>query len=147
LASEENTLMSPVHYREFIKPYQSEIVDFAHQLGLKIIKHSDGNMWSILDDHIEIGFDGYHPIQPDCMDISEVKKHVSGQLCLIGNIDCRELLCHGTEEEVDEVVKKTIKIAAPGGGYMIMSSNSIHPGVDPKNYLAMVKAAHKYGVI
>jgi uroporphyrinogen decarboxylase len=47
---------------------------------------------------------------------------------------------------VEDVVKHTIKIAAPGGSYIIMSSNSIHPGVKPENYIAMVKAAHKYGV-
>jgi uroporphyrinogen decarboxylase len=145
LASEETTLISPKHYREFIKPYQAEIIEFAHQKGLKIFKHSDGNMWPILDDHVEIGFDGFHPIQPDCMDIGQVKEHVAGQICLIGNIDCRDLLCSGTEAEVEETVKKTIEIAAPDGGFMLMSSNSVHPGVKPENYITMVRAGHRYG--
>jgi uroporphyrinogen decarboxylase len=140
LASEENTMISPEHYREFIKPYQVEIVEFTHQKGMKIFKHSNGNMWPILNDHIEVGFDGYHPIQPDCMDIAQVKEQVAGQICLIGNIDCRALLCDGSEEEVETVVKETIEIAAPGGGYMLMSSNSIHAGVRPENYIAMVRA-------
>jgi uroporphyrinogen-III decarboxylase len=146
LASEENTMMSPEHYREFVKPYQLEIVEHTHRLGLKIFKHSDGSMWPILDDHMEVGFDGFHPIQPDCMDISEVKAHTAGKLCLIGNIDCRALLCDGSEEEVEATVKKTIAVAAPVGGYMLMSSNSIHPGVKPQNFIAMVRAGHKYGV-
>jgi len=145
LATEENTMISPEHYREFIKPYQAEIVEFTHQKGLKIIKHSDGNMWPILDDHIEVGFDGFHPIQPDCMNIAQVKEHVAGQICLVGNIDCRSLLCEGSEAEVESTVKKTIEIAAPGGAYLLMSSNSIHPGVKPENFLAMVRAGHKYG--
>jgi len=42
-------------------------------------------------------------------------------------------------------VKETIAAAAPGGGYVISSSNSIHPGCKPENYIAMVKAARKYG--
>jgi len=33
LASEEFTIVSPEHYREFIKPYQAEIVAFTHQKG------------------------------------------------------------------------------------------------------------------
>lgn len=41
--------------------------------------------------------------------------------------------------------RKTIRVAAPGGGYIISSSNSIHPGCKPENYIAMVKAARKYG--
>ena len=146
LATEENTMISPEHYREFVKPYQAEIVNYAHAKGLKIIKHSDGNMWPILDDHVEVGFDGYHPIQPDCMSITEVKAHVGDQICLIGNVDCRQLLCKGTEAEVEAVVKETIEIAAPGGGYLLMSSNSIHPGVNPDNYMAMVRAGHENGI-
>lgn len=145
LAGEQNTIISPNHYREYIKPYQREIVDFAHENEMKIVKHSDGNMWPILDDHIEIGFDGFHPIQPDCMDIVKVKAYVKGNCCLVGNIDCRYLLCEGSEEEVEEVVRRTIEITAPGGGYVISSSNSVHPGVKPENYIAMVRAAHKYG--
>jgi uroporphyrinogen decarboxylase len=46
---------------------------------------------------------------------------------------------------VKESVKDTIAQAAPGGGYIISSSNSIHPGCKPENYIAMVEAARKYG--
>ena len=138
-------LMSPGHFREFIKPYHREIVEHTHRKGLKIVKHSDGNMWPVLDDIVEVGFDGFHPVQPQCMDIAEVKRHLAGKACVIGNIDCRELLPFGTEEEVDRVVKETIEKAASGGGYIISSSNTIHPACKAENYIAMVRAAHRYG--
>ena len=146
LAGEDTTIISPGHYREYIKPYHKELVDYAHQKGLKIVKHTDGNIWSILDDFVEVGFDGIHPIQPQCMDIGEVKAHLAGKMCVLGNIDCRNLLVSGTEAEVEKTVRETIEKAAGGGGYIITSSNSIHPNVKPENYIAMVKAAHKYGV-
>ena len=111
-----------------------------------IIKHSDGNVWPILHDLVEVGFDGIHPIQPQCMDIGEVKAYLGGSACIIGNIDCRDLLPFGTEEDVAKTVKETIEVAAPGGAYIISSSNSIHPGCKPENYIAMVRAAHEYGV-
>jgi uroporphyrinogen decarboxylase len=145
LAGETTTLMSPRHFREYIKPYEEELAHYAHRHGLKIIKHSDGNVWPILDDLVEAGFDGFNPVQPQCMDIGEVKAHVGEQLCLVGNIDCRHLLPFGTVEEVEQAVKETVAVAAPGGGYIISSSNSIHPGCKPENYIAMVRAAHKYG--
>jgi uroporphyrinogen decarboxylase len=55
------------------------------------------------------------------------------------------ILCEGTEEEVEQSVKQTIEAAAPGGGYILSSSNSIHPGCRPENYIAMVHAARKHG--
>jgi len=146
LAGEETTLISPEHYREYIKPYHKKIVAYAHQKDLKIVKHSDGNIWSILDDFLEVGFDGIHPIQPQCMDIGEVKEYLAGKACILGNIDCRNLLPFGTEEEVEQSVKETIEKVSQGGGYIITSSNSIHPACKPENYIAMVKAAHKYGM-
>lgn len=146
LAGEDTTIMSPEHYREYIKPYHERIVEYVHQKGARIVKHSDGNIWPILDDLIEAGFDGVHPIQPQCMDIGEVKRYVAGRICILGNIDCRNLLVFGSESEVRESVKETIEKAAPGGGYIISSSNSIHPGCKAENYIAMVEAAREYGV-
>jgi len=145
LSGEETTLMAPDHYREYLKPYHAEIIEQVHNKGLLIVKHTDGNMWPILDDFLEVGFDGLHPIQPQCMDIGETKQYVAGKACILGNIDCRNLLVFGNEEEVEQAVKETIEVAAPGGGYIVSSSNSIHPGVKPENYIAMVNATHKYG--
>jgi hypothetical protein len=34
---------------------------------------------------------------------------------------------------------------SPGGGHILCSSNSLHPGVKPENALAMFRAAKKYG--
>ncbi len=145
LAFNISTLMSPDQYRKFIKPYHEEIVSFCHEKGMKAVKHSDGNLWPILDDLVETGFDGIHPFQPQCMDIKEAKAHLKGKAAVVGNIDCSFLLPFGTVEEVEQSVRETIAAAAPGGGYIISSSNSIHPGCKPENYIAMVKAARKYG--
>lgn len=145
IAAERDLIVSPAHYRKFIHPYYEELVTFSHRKGLKIVKHTDGNAWAILDDMVAAGFDAFHPVQPQCMDIKKVKNHLAGRMCIIGNIDCRNLLPYGTEEEVKASVRETIAIAAPGGGYIISSSNSIHPDVNPHNYLAMVEAARRYG--
>ena len=79
------------------------------------------------------------------MDIGEVKRKAGARVCLLGNIDCQELLCCGTPGNVEKVVRETLRIAAPGGGYILSSSNSIHPDVKPENAIAMFRAARKYG--
>jgi uroporphyrinogen decarboxylase len=79
------------------------------------------------------------------MDIKQVKEYLGKKMALIGNIDCRTLLVLGSTEEVKKTVKETIEVAAPGGGFILSSSNSIHPNCKPENYIAMVEAAHQYG--
>jgi len=140
------TLMSPEHFREFILPYLKEAIDLTHSLGAYFIKHTDGNLWKILDDIVDAGIDGLDPIEPIAhMDIGMVKEKYGERICLAGNVDVTAILPRGTREEVEEAVKETIAKASPGGGHIMASSNSIHPGVKPENYRIMVEATRKYG--
>lgn len=145
LAFNAGPLMSPAHYREFIGPRHREIADLVHRRGSKIVKHSDGNLLPLFPGLLAAGMDGVHPLQPQNMDIGQVKKDYGDRLSLVGNIDCSFLLVSGTESEIRQNVRDTIRIAAPGGGYIISSSNTIHPGVKPENYLAMARAAREFG--
>jgi len=63
----------------------------------------------------------------------------------VGNIDCGELLSNGTPEQVEEAVREAIAKGAPGGRYMLSSSNSIHASVNPENFRAMIEAGRRYG--
>ncbi len=145
ICANEWPLMSHEHWREFILPLKREVVDHAHSLDLRIVKHSDGQAWSIIDDLIEVGFDAFHPIQPQCMDLAQVKWHTYGKIAIFGNVDCLDLLVFGTPEEVDAETKRIIEIGSPGGGHILSSSNSLHPGCKPENVVAMFRAARKYG--
>lgn len=145
-ANKKGPLMSPKQFSEFILPGLVRAVQAAHRLGVPFIKHTDGNLWMIADKIVASGIDGLDPLEPVAgMDIGKVKAAYGDKICLVGNVDCSHLLSFGTTGEVVEAVKETIAKASPGGGHILASSNSIHPGVDPANYLAMVKAARKYG--
>jgi uroporphyrinogen decarboxylase len=146
IAATSNLLISPRHFKEFVNPYNRRLVDRAHQLGLKVVRHSDGNLWSIMDILVDSGYDGLNPLEPHAgMDLKKVKDAYGEKLCLLGNIDCKDLLCSGTLDQVEDAVKNAIEVAAPGGGYILCDSNSLHPGVNPENCIAMFEAAKKYG--
>jgi uroporphyrinogen decarboxylase len=146
IADDNASLISPPHFREFVNPYNRQIVDRAHELGLKVVRHSDGKLWGLLDTLLESGYDGLNPLEPQAgMHLGEVKAHCGDRLCLLGNIDCRELLPNGTPQQVETAVVQAIKDAGRGGGLVISSSNSLHPGVDPDNCIAMFEATRKHG--
>ena len=145
-ASNNGPLMSPDIFREFILPRLKRVVDAVHEEGGYVIKHSDGNIWPLLDMVIDVGIDGLNPIEPVAgMDIGQVKQKYGDRVCLVGNIDCGKLLSTGSVEEVEAAVKECILRASPGGGHIISSSNSIHSSVKPENYIAMIEATKKYG--
>lgn len=146
LAMKAGPMVSPRHMEKFaIEPLQIQVAE-CQKHDIPCLKHTDGNIWSIFDMLIGTGISGIHPIDPTAgMDIGEVKSRYGNLICLIGNIDCGDLLTSGTTDEVRSAVKDCIRKAGIGGGFVCASSNSIHSGVKPENYLAMIKTIKEYG--
>ncbi|MHA1275673.1 MAG: uroporphyrinogen decarboxylase family protein [Candidatus Helarchaeota archaeon] len=144
LAYHSGPYLSPHHMEEFIWPtFRKRLKAFQK---IPIILHSDGNINSLLDSIVKIGLNGIHSLEPTAgMDIGRVKNEYGDKLVLLGNIDCGQLLTHGTEAQVMDIVKRTIIKAAPGGGYFLSTSNGVHRAVKVKNLFAMVRACKKYG--
>ncbi len=139
-------IMSPGHFREFLLPYLREVVRVAKEKGVPFLKHTDGNLWPILDDIVGAGIDCLDPLEPIAdMDMARVKAAYGDRIALAGNVDCGQLLPFATPAQVVEAVKETIAKGAPNGGFILASSNSIHPAVKPENYKAMVEAGREFG--
>lgn len=120
-------------------------VEAARKAGLRFIKHSDGNLNPIIDDLASI-VNGLHSLDPTAgMNIGDVKLRYGDRLVLIGNVAV-DSLCRKTKEEIVEETKECLKRAAPGGGYILSSSNSWYTDAKLENCLAMVDAGRKYGV-
>ena len=145
-AHRQAPIMSVKHFEEYSLPYLEKLTDAVHRKGAPLIKHTDGNIWSILGQMVDAGIDAIDPLEPMAgMDIGEVKEQYGDRVAVIGNVDCTEILTHAPLDEVVEAVKETIAKGSVGGGHILASSNSIHPGVKPENYRAMADAAREYG--
>lgn len=146
-AGRKGSFISPMHFSQFVQLYLQRAVNVAKQNNVPFIKHTDGNLREILDMIIDTGIDALDPIEPMAgMDIGQIKEKYGKRICLIGNVDCTEVLPHGTKGDVEEAVKETIAKASGGGGHILASSNSIHPAVKPENYKTMIDTAKKHGV-
>ncbi len=145
-AHNHGPLFSPDMFRRLILPRLARMVQMIRDEGALCVKHSDGNIYPLLDMIVSTGCHGLNPIEPVAgMDLATVKRLVGDRVCLLGNIDCGELLSHGSEEQVEEAVRQAIADAAAGGGFILSSSNSIHSSVNPRNFAAMLRAGRKYG--
>ncbi len=139
-------LVSPRMFTKFFLPGLQRLVKAAKDLGLCVIKHSDGNIESILGQMVETGIDGFHPSDPSAgMDIVDVKRKYGDQICVIGGIDAGDPLSRWPTGALVDEVRRRVRELAPGGGWIIASSNSLHASVLPENYLAMVWATRSFG--
>ena len=145
VATGRGPIIKPNVYAEMIFPHFKEVMQGYKSLGLIVIKHSDGDIRSLLDWWLEAGIDCLDPIDPGGgLDMADMKAEYGNRLCLKGNIDCTGNLCNGMPEQVEEEVRICIE---KGGrtGLIVSSSNTIHRGVRPENYQAMLQALRRYG--
>jgi len=142
LAWKQGPLFSPRIIRELFLPRMKKV---AEKIKLPWIYHSDGNLRPILDDLLTLGMNGLANVEPNAMDIADLKKNYGHRLCLMGNVDLHYTLTQGTPEETEAEVKKRIQEIGPGGGYILASSNGLTAYCKPENVLAMNAALLKYG--
>jgi uroporphyrinogen decarboxylase len=146
IAYNKGLLMSPKHFRELFYPGFQRVIRGFKELGLYVIKHTDGNLWSIMDLLVESGIDCLDPIDPLAgMDLGEVKAKYGDRVALKGNVDCADLMTFGTPDQVVEATKIALDQGMPDGGFILSSSNSIHSAVKPENYAAMLQTLEEYG--
>jgi uroporphyrinogen decarboxylase len=136
--------MSPEVLHKFFFPWLKKIGELAKMAGKPLLYHSDGILFDVMEDLISCGIDALHPIEPQAMDLAEVKNRYGDRLCLMGHIDV-DMLCRGSKEEIRRQVRKNIEVAAQNGGYCLGSGNSIPHYVNFENYVAMLEARDEFG--
>jgi uroporphyrinogen decarboxylase len=144
-SSNRGPVMGPDRFREFIVPGIVRQSQAIHARGGYFIKHTDGNVWSILDTLVEAGIDGWHGIQPSIgMDLCALKEQYGDRLAFFGGVNC-ETLVEGTPAEARAEVRYAIQHAAPGGGLVVTTGNVLQPGTQLDSYLAARQATRDYG--
>jgi len=150
LGQQDRTLISPSMYRKLVKPYHRTIFSFIKQKtpSTYILMHSDGSIYDLIPDLIEIGVDIINPVQVSAfnMDSKTLKKEFGDELVFWGGgVDTQGVLSFGTPDEVRDEVKRRIEDLAPGGGFVFSAIHDIQPEVTPDNFMAMWETLQEYG--
>lgn len=149
LGTQESLLISPAMYRSVLKPIHADLIAFIKErTSAAVFFHTDGDVFPLVEDFIEIGIDILNPIQTSAgkmANLEQLKAHFGTEMVFCGGIDTHHYLPNGSPEEVREEVKRVLGILAPGGGYLVSSVHTIMDDVPPENILAMVDAVEEYG--
>jgi len=149
LGTQERLMISPRMYRKLLKPIHAELIAHIKQYtDAKIFFHTDGDVFDLIEDFIEIGVDVLNPIQTSAgkmADLEGLKERYGKDLVFCGAVDTQDLLPHGTPEQVRQEMKRVIHALGKDGGYMVASVHTIMHEVPPENILAMVDAVEEFG--
>ena len=149
LGTQEGLMISPAMYRALLKPWHADLIATikAHS-DAKVFLHSDGNVYQLIDDFIEVGVDILNPVQVSAGDMGDtvrLKRRYGDRLAFNGAIDTRWVLPHGSTDDVRREVRRRVADLGPGGGYVLSSVHCIQPDVPIENVLAMFDEARIAG--
>jgi uroporphyrinogen-III decarboxylase len=138
------------HYREFVLPYEKRLVEEVRRRHpeVAVYTHTCGGIGDRLDLMLETGTQGIDTLDPPplgTVELEDAVRVLKGRAFIKGNIDPVHTLLHGTPEAVREAVRHRLRVAAPGGGYILSSACSVAPGVDPALLELMVEVAQEEG--
>jgi len=138
-------LFSPAMWRDIFKPWTEKYIKTCKEAGLMVIYHGCGDARVIYDDFVDMGLDGYNPVEVKAhLDVNELKPKYNGKLAFVGNIDVRELES-GDKDRIKKEVLYKLK-SAKGGGWICQSDHSVSSDVAPESYAYMVELIKEYGV-
>ena len=144
VAYRNGMFFSPDYWRTYYKPTVKAIIDLCHKNNLPVIYHGCGNVNCILPDYIEMGLDGYNPLEAKAdLDVVKLRQQHGHKLAFCGNSDIR-VWERGNPDEVRREVLHRLR-AAKGGGLIFQSDHSVATDVSGKTYDLIVKLVRQYG--
>jgi len=140
MAHKTAPFFSPTWFENEVLPLIRRVTD---AMTVPWVLHCDGNVEPLFPGLFSLGISGLNPIEPEAMDIFELKRKYGDRLTLIGNIDINTLAL-GTPDQTWDEVREKISRLTRGGRYVVSSSTSIPEYVKPENYRAMVEAIAEF---
>jgi uroporphyrinogen-III decarboxylase len=140
MGGQNGMLISPELWRKYFKPRMATIISELKSINpeVKIAYHSDGNIFPIIPELIEIGLDVLNPIQPAPLDPERVEKEYGDRLCFWGSVDEQYTLPFGTPEEVKNEVVHRLRTLGKNGGLVIGPTHHVQLDTPLDNFWAMV---------
>ncbi|HOW68963.1 MAG TPA: uroporphyrinogen decarboxylase family protein [Phycisphaerae bacterium] len=138
--TQRSLLISPQHWRKLLKPHLARLCERIRAGGKLVYLHSCGHVTPIIPDLVEVGVNCLQPLQPEAMDIFDIKRRFGRNLCLMGGISTQRTLPSGAPDDVRREVRECLTRMGAGGGYVMAPAKPILPGVPLENAIALIDA-------
>jgi uroporphyrinogen decarboxylase len=142
LGMQKGPMLSPAHFREYIKPSYERLVAPAKEAGRCIHMHSDGDIRELADDLIDVGIESLN-LQDLVNGIDWIKDNIKGRACIDLDIDRQKVTRFGSPGDVEDLIHEEVeKLGSPEGGLTMIAG--IYPGIPLENIRALMDAMEKY---
>lgn len=122
-----STVISPKIFDEFVAPYDCRLIEQAHEVGQRIVYHTCGGMMPFLERIAAMKPDAMETLTPTGMGgdmrLSEAKRRIGDQVCMIGGFDQFHYFVGCTPAETRAEVRRCFEETGSNGGYILSPSD------------------------
>ncbi len=145
LGVQDRPLIGPEMWRDVFKPRYRRLTGVAHDHGMKVLQHSCGYNWALIDDLADAGIDCFQFDQPHAYDMAALAAKLRELGCgLWSPVDIQQVLPTGDRERIEAEARRMVELF--GGGlicknYPDLPSIGVEPQWDAWAYEALCDAA------
>lgn len=122
-----SSVISPRMFDTFVAPYDTPMIEAAHQAGQRIVYHLCGKLMPMLERTVEMGVDAIETFTPVGMgadaNLQLARQRIAGRVCMIGGFDQLHFFTGCTEQATRAEVRRCFSEAGPGGRYILSPSD------------------------
>jgi uroporphyrinogen-III decarboxylase len=143
-------LFSQDVFKQFVTPYQKELVGIIKEAGQLCSVHCHVKVGSVFEEFIEIGADVLEPLEPPPQGDIHLKEALGmseGRICLMGYLQDQDLYTLSTDE-IKKKVEEICRLVDVRTGYIMSSTATPFMFPPPKqfveNYIQFIRSANFY---
>ncbi len=133
---QDGLIMGPEHWRRYVKPRKAKMIEQVHRAGKTAIMHCCGSVADVMPEIVEIGLDCLQSLQPEAMDVFELKRLYGRDIALWGGGPSQSIIPFGTPDEIRASFARLRTEMAAGGGYICAGAKPIMDGTPLPNAIA-----------
>jgi hypothetical protein len=122
-----STVISPKLFEEFVAPYDSQIIETAHEADIKIVYHTCGGMMPILNNIKAMNPDAMETFTPVGMgadvELGKARKILGDDICMIGGFDQLHYFKDCSPQETRNEVRRCFEEAGSNGAFILCPSD------------------------
>jgi uroporphyrinogen decarboxylase len=142
LGMQRGPMLSPQHFRRYIKPVYENLMRPAREAGRLVHMHSDGDIRDLVDDLLVSGTDVLN-LQDLVNGIDWIAANLKGKVCIDIDVDRQQITRFGSPAQIDKLILEEVeKLGGREGGLMMIYG--LYPGVPYENVKAIMDAMERY---
>ena len=130
MGTQQGLLFSPDMFREYFKPLYSRLMGIARDYGMKVMMHSCGQNWSIVDDLLDCGVQAFQFDQPALYDMPALAAKLRDRKAALWSpADIQKVLPTGDRNVIDRETRRMCELFDGG---LIAKNYPDLPGIGVK---------------